>query len=83
MILIVAMTLVGGLGTLLGPIVGAFALTLGVESLRAVGDYRLVIYGILIILVIMFLPRGLASAWEMLAQRRFDPKRRRGPGTGT
>jgi branched-chain amino acid transport system permease protein len=68
MILIVAMTLVGGLATLLGPIIGAFALTLGIESLRAVGDYRLVIYGALIIVVIMFLPRGLASTWETLGQ---------------
>ena len=75
MILIVAMTLVGGLGTILGPIIGAFALTLGVESLRVVGEYRLVIYGALIILVIMFLPRGLASAWEILGQRRSVQKK--------
>jgi branched-chain amino acid transport system permease protein len=61
MIQIVAMTLVGGVGTLYGPALGAFLLTLGLESLRALGDYRLMIYGLLLVLLIIFLPKGLAS----------------------
>jgi branched-chain amino acid transport system permease protein len=80
MILILAMTLVGGLGTLVGPTIGSFALTLGIESLRAVGNYRLVVYGLMIILVIMFLPRGLASAKEALGWKRFFNNNARNSG---
>jgi branched-chain amino acid transport system permease protein len=65
MILIIAMVLVGGNGTIIGPVLGAFALTFGVESLRALGDYRMLIYGALIVIVVKFLPRGLASAIEI------------------
>ncbi|MEM7544986.1 MAG: branched-chain amino acid ABC transporter permease [Pseudomonadota bacterium] len=60
MVLIVAMTLVGGLGTFTGPVLGAFLLTLLVESLRVVGDYRILVYGALIMVTMIFLPRGLA-----------------------
>ena len=62
MILIVAMVLVGGLGTLGGPIIGAFVLTLGVESMRVLGEYRMLIYGAMIMGCVMFLPNGLVSA---------------------
>ena len=59
MIEIVAMTLVGGLGTLLGPTVGAFAITLLLEYMRVLGDYRLLIYGALLIAIILFMPQGV------------------------
>ncbi len=59
MIEIVAMTLVGGLGTLLGPTVGAFAITLLLEYMRALGDYRLLIYGALLIAITLFMPQGV------------------------
>jgi branched-chain amino acid transport system permease protein len=66
MIGVVAMVLVGGLGTQLGPIVGAFALTLGIESLRFLGEYRMLVYGGIIIVVVMFAPRGLAAPFDRL-----------------
>lgn len=61
MIQIVAMTLIGGIGRLLGPTIGAFILTFGLEWLRGFGEYRLLIYGVLLVLIVMFLPKGLAS----------------------
>jgi branched-chain amino acid transport system permease protein len=60
MVEIIAITLIGGLGTLVGPIVGAFILTIGLEYLRAFGEYRLMIYGILLVIIILFMPDGLA-----------------------
>jgi len=67
MVEIVAMTLVGGLGTFLGPTLGAFTLTLMLEYLRALGEYRLLIYGALLIVIILFMPEG---AVQRLLPRR-------------
>ncbi len=59
MTLIVAMVLVGGNATIAGPIIGAFALTITTEFLRIFGDYRLVAYGVIIVLSVIFLPQGI------------------------
>jgi branched-chain amino acid transport system permease protein len=58
----VVMTLLGGMGTLPGPIIGAAFLTLAAEFLgaRFVYDY-LTLLGIVIIAVILLLPRGVMS----------------------
>ena len=61
MVTIVAMTLVGGRGTLVGPLLGALALHVGLEALRALADYRLFAYGALLLLTVTFYPNGLAS----------------------
>lgn len=68
MVEIVAVTMVGGLGTLLGPVAGAFALTLALEQMRALGDWRLLIYGAALVGLIMFMPEGVV--------RRLLPGRR-------
>ncbi len=74
MVDIVAITIVGGLGTLWGPIVAAFILTMGLELLRTFGDYRFIVYGILLVVVIVFVPDGLI--------RRVFPKKGIGEETG-
>jgi branched-chain amino acid transport system permease protein len=61
MIQILAMTLIGGIGRLFGPSIGAFVLTFGLEWLREFGEYRLLIYGVLLVVIVMFLPKGLAG----------------------
>ena len=48
----------GGLDFVFGPIVGAFALTLGFEYLQALQQYQTFIYGLLMIMVMLFLPNG-------------------------
>jgi branched-chain amino acid transport system permease protein len=62
---ILAMLIVGGVGTLIGPVCGAILLTLLPEILRGVGDWRLVVYGVALTLVVMFMPGGLAQAARM------------------
>ena len=69
MILIIAMALVGGLGTLSGPLIGALILTVTVELLRDLDNYRLLVYGAIIILIVMFLPRGLATLGPLVMKR--------------
>ena len=61
MITILVMTLVGGVGTTIGPLVGSFVVTFGLEGLRGLGDYRLMVYGLLLVLFVTFAPRGLAQ----------------------
>jgi branched-chain amino acid transport system permease protein len=58
---IVIMGIVGGMGTILGPALGAYFLTLLGESLRGVETYRLLIYSAVMILCVMLFPRGLWS----------------------
>jgi branched-chain amino acid transport system permease protein len=61
-----AYAVVGGIGTVGGPIAGAALLTLLPEALRFLHDYRAVANGLILLLVIIFLPQGLWS----LAQRK-------------
>lgn len=58
---IIAVTLVGGLGTFWGPVIGAFSLTVLLEYLREFGEYRFMIYGAMLVATIMFMPRGVSS----------------------
>ncbi|MEO8137567.1 MAG: ABC transporter permease, partial [Betaproteobacteria bacterium] len=57
----VVMVVIGGLGSMPGAIIGALVVVLLPEFLRAFADYRLVIYGGLIIVFMLFLPGGLAD----------------------
>ncbi len=63
---ILAMVVVGGMGTLIGPVWGAILLTLLPEVLRDVGDLRLVVYGAALTLVVLFMPGGLVQAARLL-----------------
>ena len=69
MISIIAMVLVGGLGTFAGPLIGALVLTVLIELMRDLENYRLLGYGLLIVLIVMFLPRGLVTLRERLFPR--------------
>ncbi len=55
----IAFTLVGGLGTIVGPAVGAFLLTIIFQEFSFLVDVRVLAYNVLLILVVLFLPRGL------------------------
>jgi branched-chain amino acid transport system permease protein len=57
--LIIVMAVVGGMGSILGPVIGAYLLTLVNESLRFMGEFRLLIYSSAVVLVILFAPKGL------------------------
>ena len=69
MILVIAMALVGGLGTFSGPLIGALLLTVMGEWLRDVGQYRLLVYGAMIVLIVMFLPKGLTTLVPAFKER--------------
>jgi branched-chain amino acid transport system permease protein len=58
--------LVGGMGSLLGPILGATVMTFLPEALRSLGNMRLVIYGIILLVVIIRYPGGITPYVEKL-----------------
>ncbi|MDR2991687.1 MAG: branched-chain amino acid ABC transporter permease [Burkholderiaceae bacterium] len=75
----VMMVLVGGLGTLLGPLVGTFLVTAITQSLQFLQDYRMVVFGPLLIVLLIFLPHGLVGTWlhrraRKAAQREMTAK---------
>jgi branched-chain amino acid transport system permease protein len=58
--------MIGGLGTLGGPLIGAFLLTVASELLHGVAVPRLVAYGFLLVLTIIFLPGGIMGGAQMV-----------------
>jgi branched-chain amino acid transport system permease protein len=66
---ILAMVIVGGMGTLIGPVFGAILLTLLPEVLRGLGDLRLVVYGAALTFVVLFMPGGLAQAARVVREK--------------
>ena len=61
---ILSFALLGGIGSPFGPVLGAFILTLLPEVLRPLADYKTVVNGAIIVLAVIFMPRGLL-AWRM------------------
>lgn len=58
-ILALTMAILGGMGNILGAIVGAVALTVLPELFRGLADYRYLLYGLVLVLLIRFRPQGL------------------------
>ena len=58
---ILSFALLGGIGTPLAPVLGAWVLTLLPELLRGMADIRLVVNGVIIVLAVLFLPNGLLA----------------------
>jgi branched-chain amino acid transport system permease protein len=57
-----AYVVIGGGQTMWGPLIGAIIFTILPETLRPIRDFRLELFGLLIILVMLFRPTGMISA---------------------
>ncbi|WP_431803931.1 branched-chain amino acid ABC transporter permease [Halobacillus andaensis] len=69
--------LVGGIGTMAGPIVGTILIVSVSQSLQFLQDYRMLIFGPLLTLIIIFYPRGIVGLFnEMYMKRRSRKKPR-------
>ena len=60
-VMLMAMVVIGGIGSTWGVVVAAVGLTLLPEAIRFVNDYRLLVFGGLLVLVIRLAPGGLAA----------------------
>lgn len=51
--------IVGGFGTIIGPVIGGIVMQVLPEALRFLGNWRLVVYGVILLVVILKFPGGL------------------------
>jgi len=68
--LVLIAIVVGGIGSLPGAVIGALLIVLKPELLREVGHLRALVFGLVLFLSILFLPRGLFSEGRALARFR-------------
>lgn len=68
-VMLMAMVVIGGIGSTWGVVVAAVGLTLLPEAIRFVNDYRLLVFGGLLVLVIRLAPGGLATLMQSLFLR--------------
>lgn len=61
---ILVIVVLGGLGSFTGSAIGAIVLTILPEMLRGFNDYRMFIYAVMLILMMMFRPSGLLGTKE-------------------
>lgn len=71
---IAIITMLGGAGTLLGPIVGAVLLLTASEVFKnQFKESHLLIYGVLIVVVVLFVPEGIVGGLQHLFRKRSRP----------
>jgi branched-chain amino acid transport system permease protein len=73
---IVIMVVLGGMGSISGSVIAAAFLTILPEALRSFAEYRLIIYALLLIVVMLSRPQGLLGVREL-----WDLRKRRGAVT--
>jgi branched-chain amino acid transport system permease protein len=73
----IVMIIVGGLGSISGAIIGGIFVAVSLELMRDLAQYRLVLYALLLIVIMIVRPQGLLGTREL-----FDvfKKRNKPPG---
>jgi len=66
---LVVIVVFGGLATIWGAIVGAGVVTVLGEYLRPAGDLDVMVFGLILVLLLMFMPRGLVHGLASMARR--------------
>lgn len=70
---IVVMVVVGGMGSIIGVVLAAVLMTILPEALRAIAQYRMVIYALLLIVIMISRPQGLfgvGTNWRRVFGRK-------------
>ncbi|MCU0559581.1 MAG: branched-chain amino acid ABC transporter permease [Desulfobacterales bacterium] len=63
---VLAMTVIGGMGSFIGPVIGAFTLNILAEKIRDYGEYHVLVYGLVALVMARFAPNGLIGIWHRL-----------------
>ena len=78
---ILIMIILGGLGSIVGSVIGAIVLTILPEGLRGFAEYRMVIYSLLLIILMIRRPQGLLGSSDVFKGLRKRLRRlTEGPG---
>ncbi len=70
-VMILCVVVIGGMGSILGVVVGALILILLPEYLRAFSEYRMLIFGAILVLMMVFRPGGIIS--NIRKKYKFEP----------
>ncbi len=70
-------TVVGGLGTLVGPFIGVSFITVLADRLRVAGDYYRVWFGLFVVVMMLVAPKGVAGSFNELRARLQKHRRER------
>ena len=73
--IILAIVVLGGMGSIVGVIIGAFILILLPEYLRALSDYRMLAFGAIMVSMMVFRPQGIIS--NVRRRYHYDPQKDR------
>ena len=57
--MILSIVVLGGMGSIVGVIIGAFILILLPEYLRAFSEYRMLLFGLIMVVMMIFRPQGI------------------------
>ncbi|MCO4860826.1 branched-chain amino acid ABC transporter permease [Cupriavidus sp. WGlv3] len=68
--------LVGGIGTLFGPLLGAVLVPWITQSLQFMQDYRMLVFGPVLVLLIIFVPDGIVGSYLKKQARKAAAERR-------
>ncbi len=72
-----AVVVFGGLGSMSGTILGSASITLIMEYFRDISQYRMLIYGVILVVIMVFRPEGLLGSrevWQLFGMKRRDGK---------
>jgi branched-chain amino acid transport system permease protein len=72
-------TVIGGLGTLVGPFIGVSFITVLTDRLRFTGDYYRVWFGLFVVAMMLVAPKGVAGSFNQLRSWLRDRRRGAGP----
>jgi len=72
--LVMMVVILGGMGTLYGPVIGAFVLGLLHDQVQEITEYWLLVQGIFVILVVIFLPNGIAGLISKIQHQKINDK---------
>jgi len=59
--IVISMAVIGGLGSFIGPVIGGISLEIVSEYVKEFGNYHLMLFGLILVLVMRFSPRGIVG----------------------
>ncbi len=69
---ILVMVVLGGMGSMLGSVISATVLTILPELLRSFSDYRMVVYSLALVVMMIFRPKGLMGSYDFSMSRSIE-----------
>ncbi len=69
---ILVMVVLGGMGSMLGSVISATVLTVLPEILRSFSEYRMVAYSLVLVIMMIFRPKGLMGSYDFSMSRTLE-----------